>query len=43
MTRLLTAASIIKPAAALNLHTDGPFDAVMTPDCVSEVEGSAAT
>lgn len=43
MTQLLTAASVIIPAVVPNLHTDGPFDAVTTPDCVSEMEGSAAT
>lgn len=43
MTRLLTAASIIKSSAVQNWHTDGPFDAVSTPDCVVEMERFAAT
>lgn len=43
MTQLLSAASIIKSSAVQNLHTDGPFDAVSTPDCVFEMEWFAAT
>lgn len=42
MTQLLTAASVIKPSAERNLHTDGPFHAVTTPGCVSEMEWFAA-
>lgn len=43
LAQLLTAASIIKSSAVQNLHTDGPFDAVTTPDCVFEMERFAAT
>lgn len=42
LAQLLTAASIIKSSAVQNLHTDGPFDAVTTPDCVFEMERFAA-